>query len=128
MEQPSCSSDAMLTAAELDTCVSVVDATDVMSLLIKSQTHKAQETACQSEIGAKGSVHVLTGHIEFADVLILNKVDQVSQAALQDVQALVRKLNPNADIFVTSFSQVDLRKVCVYHLRSDARITYALCS
>lgn len=49
--------------------------------------------------------------VEFADVIVLNKTDLVSNEQQQQLQALLRKLNPSAHIVPTSHSQVDVSEV-----------------
>ncbi len=43
---------------------------------------------------------------EFADVIIINKIDLVSEKTLNTVDALVRRLNPVAKVFKTSYSKM----------------------
>lgn len=45
--------------------------------------------------------------IRFADVLILNKADQVGQAPLAEIEALLREMNPGAIILPAQFCNVD---------------------
>ena len=49
--------------------------------------------------------------IAFADVVILNKTDLVSEDELRDVEAAVRAINPTARIHKTQRSAVDLKEV-----------------
>jgi G3E family GTPase len=44
--------------------------------------------------------------VEFADVIVLNKVDRVDPSALPTLRALVQKLNPMARIVTTTYSKV----------------------
>ena len=50
---------------------------------------------------------LMVDQIEFADVVVLNKIDLVSKSDLQKTAALVAKLNPRAAVLHTSFSQVE---------------------
>ena len=56
-------------------------------------------------------VHLLIDQIEFADVLLLNKVDLVSQQDADKLQALLRKLNPTADVLTCTHCQAPLKHV-----------------
>lgn len=49
-----------------------------------------------------------TPQIAFADVILLNKVDLVSPAELQNVEARIRRINPLARIHRTQRSQIDV--------------------
>ena len=53
-------------------------------------------------------VDLLIDQVEFADLLVLNKVDLVESAELDRLEALLHKLNPEAQIVRTSFGQVPL--------------------
>jgi G3E family GTPase len=49
--------------------------------------------------------------IAFADVIILNKTDLVTEQELRDVEAAVRAINPAAKVHKTQRSAVDLKEV-----------------
>jgi len=54
---------------------------------------------------------LLIEQIEFANVILLNKVDLVSKEELERVNAVVKKLNPAAKILHTKYSKVDPKEV-----------------
>lgn len=56
-------------------------------------------------------VNLLTDQIEFANVIILNKTDLISDQDLLLLKAVIRKLNPSAKQIDTSFSKVDLKEI-----------------
>lgn len=56
-------------------------------------------------------VNLLTDQIEFANVILLNKTDLISEADLKLIRAVIRKLNPSAKQIETSFSKVDLSEI-----------------
>lgn len=56
-------------------------------------------------------VHLLVDQIEFADVILLNKTDLVSEEELKTIQGILIKLNPTAEIILTKRSNVPLAKV-----------------
>ena len=47
--------------------------------------------------------------VEFADVLVLNKADLVPPDALAALEALLRRLNPAADVLRASYAVVPVR-------------------
>ena len=51
-------------------------------------------------------VNLLTDQVEFANVVILNKTDLVSQEELGVLKATIQKLNPSAKIVESTFSKV----------------------
>ena len=56
-------------------------------------------------------VNLLTDQIEFANVIILNKTDLVSENDLKLLKAVIKKLNPLAKQLESSFSKVDLKEI-----------------
>jgi len=50
---------------------------------------------------------VLMDQIEFCDVLVLNKCDLVSEAQVDEIEAVLERLQPRARIVRTEFGQVD---------------------
>ncbi|EZP76569.1 CobW/P47K subfamily GTPase [Parageobacillus genomosp. 1] len=94
----------------LDTMVTVVDAnrfwTDFSSgesLLDRRQGIDENDT--------RDVVHLLIDQIEFADVIIINKVDLVKSETVQELEAVVRKLNPEAKIIPTAHGKVALHEI-----------------
>ena len=53
----------------------------------------------------------LTDQIEFANVILLNKIDLVSEQDLRNLYDIIHKLNPEAKIIPTNHSKVNLREV-----------------
>jgi len=56
-------------------------------------------------------VNLLTDQIEFANVIIINKIDLVSTDQLAELNAIIHKLNPEACIIKTNKSKVALKNV-----------------
>lgn len=56
-------------------------------------------------------VDLLIDQIEFADVLVLNKIDLVKRDSVLDLKAVLHKLNPEAKIIESAFSQVTLTEI-----------------
>ena len=54
---------------------------------------------------------LLIDQIEFADVIVLNKVDLVTEEQARQVEAIVKALNPGAKTVRTTRSQVPLDTV-----------------
>ena len=97
--------------ARLDTCVTVVDTANFLDFVESAAfTSEAFADAKNAPEGQTVS-HLLMEQIEFADVVILNKVSLSSVANLEMITALVKKLNPNADVINADYSNVDLARV-----------------
>ncbi|MCP4440049.1 MAG: GTP-binding protein [Aureispira sp.] len=56
-------------------------------------------------------VNLLTDQIEFANVIVLNKVDLVSPDTLGVLKASIHKLNPNAKIIESTFSKISPKEI-----------------
>lgn len=54
---------------------------------------------------------LLTEQIEFADVIVIKKIDKVDAARRDEVTAVVKAFNPVAEIVFTDHGQLPLRKV-----------------
>ncbi|MGN5476779.1 GTP-binding protein [Cupriavidus basilensis] len=56
-------------------------------------------------------VDVLIAQAEFADVIVVNKSDLISPDTLARLEAILRALNPRADIVTASFGKVAAERV-----------------
>lgn len=54
---------------------------------------------------------LMIDQLEFADVIIINKIDLVSKKVVNEVDGLCRKLNKDAKIFHSSHSKIDLKEI-----------------
>jgi len=89
--------------ARLDTVVAVVDAAEFFA-----DWHAAAEKPNQAheEPVPWFRADVLTAQVEAANVVVLNKTDQISPEELGRVWALLRQLNPAARLLTAAFGQV----------------------
>lgn len=91
--------------ARLDTMVTVVDAVNLMA---DFSSHDA--LADRGEVAGDGDhrqiVSLLTEQIEFADVIVLNKVTEAGPARVDQACKIIRALNPDARLVQTDFAQV----------------------
>lgn len=56
-------------------------------------------------------VNLLTDQIEFANIIILNKTDLVSKETVELLEAMIRKLNPDAKLIRSVFGKVEPKKI-----------------
>ena len=83
--------------ASLHNMVTVVDAASVFDQIRTLDT--LADRGWQAGEGDLRSVpHLLCEQLEFADVLVLNKVDLVSHSQLGRVRALLKRINPTAEV------------------------------
>jgi G3E family GTPase len=90
----------------LDTMVTVVDALNFFKDFGSADTVLSRKMTDDEE-DQRSIVNLLTDQVEFANIIILNKTDLVSEENLRLLEGIIRKLNPEAKILKTSFSQVD---------------------
>jgi len=101
------SGDAMRSlyhVARLDTMVTVVDALNIYEILGSLETLAADNVANMlgnDEEDQRGIAQLMLDQIEFANVILLSKVDLVKrEGAMEEIRALLQKLNPSARIVV----------------------------
>jgi len=96
--------------ARLDTMVTVVD---TVNLLQDYSSHDflSDRGETLGEEDERTLVHLLTDQMEFADIVILNKVSAASPSQLDAARKIVRSLNSDAKIIETDFGQVEPKRV-----------------
>jgi len=53
----------------------------------------------------------LTRQVEYCSVAIINKADMVDECRLETITQLINKINPNCEIIITSFCQLDAKEL-----------------
>ncbi|NJX16437.1 GTP-binding protein [Tamlana crocina] len=94
----------------IDTMVTVVDAFNFLKDFSSSDYLVTRELT-DIEGDNRTIVNLLTDQIEFANVIILNKEDLVTQNQLEELKAIIASLNPEAKIISAHQSKVDLKQV-----------------
>ncbi len=88
----------------LDNVVSVVDALRLV-----------KEFGCGSylekQVEEEDIENLIIQQIEFCNLIVLNKVDEISKEELKEVKAVIRKLQPKAEIIETNYGKVDIGKI-----------------
>jgi G3E family GTPase len=96
--------------ARLDTMVTVVDAVNLLNDYSSTDFLRDRgETAGEED--QRALVDLLVEQIEFADVIVINKVDAVTPDQLDVVKKIVRGVNGSARIVEAKFGQVALDDV-----------------
>ena len=96
--------------AELDTMVTVVDAANLINNYSSTDFLRDRGESL-GEQDERTLVDLLVEQIEFANVILLNKVDLISKEQLKTVTAIIRGLNTKAKILETTLSKVELKEV-----------------
>lgn len=96
--------------ARLDTMVTVVDAAN---LLRDYASHDFLRDRGESlgDDDKRTLVDLLVDQIEFADVIVLNKIDDATPMQCETARQILIALNPDAEIVATNFSKVPLDKI-----------------
>ncbi len=93
--------------ARLDTMVTVVDAANFQSEY-KLAADLSERGETLGEEDNRTVTDLLIEQIEFADVIVLNKLDLVSNEKAMEVEAIIKALNPGAKTLMASRGQVPL--------------------
>ena len=112
--------------ARLDTMVTVVDA---MSLLANysSRDLLRDRGELRDTYDQRTLVDLLVEQIEFADVVVINKVSEATEAARAAIRKVVAALNPQAPQVETDFGEVPLKAILNTGLFNEAKaVTHPL--
>ena len=91
--------------ARIDTMVTVVDAVNLLRDY-SSRDFLRDRGEVAGEGDERTLVHLLTDQIEFADVVVLNKVDDASPSQSDAARKIIRSLNADAAIIEANYSDV----------------------
>lgn len=94
----------------IDTMVTVVDAFNFF------EDFSSPETLIDRDLtdidgDYRTIVNLLVDQVEFANVIVLNKTDLVSQEHIGVLKAAIKKLNPGAQIIESTYSNIPLDKI-----------------
>ena len=96
--------------SRLDTMVTVVDAANLIRNYSSTDFLRDQGESL-GEGDERTLVDLLVEQIEFANIILLNKVDLVTASQLETVRAIIRSLNARAKLIETTLSEVALGEV-----------------
>ncbi len=94
----------------IDTMVTVVDAFNFLKDF-SSADYLSTRNLTEMEEDNRTIVNLLTDQVEFADVIILNKIDMVTENQLKELYAILGKLNNAARILPAKNANVPLNEV-----------------
>ena len=94
----------------VDTMVTVVDSFNFLKDF-SSPEYLTDRDLSDIDGDDRTIVNLLTDQVEFANVILLNKVDLVSATELKLLSEIIHKLNPEAKLIKTNHSKVDLDEV-----------------
>ncbi|MBM6993948.1 MAG: GTP-binding protein [Prevotella sp.] len=97
-------------AARLDAIVTVVDA-----LRMRDEFGLGDELK-KSDIGEEDLASLVIQQIEFCNIIILNKVSEVSADELAHLKAVIREIQPQAKILEADYGNVELKEILDTHM------------
>ncbi len=92
--------------ARLDTLVTVVDAVHFPRDL-RSEANLLERGVALNDDDSRDLAHLLVDQVEFANVLVLSKVDLVTESERRELTALLKRLNPTARIIPAVRGAID---------------------
>jgi len=96
--------------ARLDTMVTVVDAVNFMRDFMDAMSLK-EINADLGEDDERNIADLLVDQVEFCDIILISKVDMISQAELADLKAVLTSLNRDAEIIPMVMGNVPMQKL-----------------
>ncbi|MEO0607537.1 MAG: GTP-binding protein [Pseudomonadota bacterium] len=102
--------ESLSDVARIDTMVTVVDAVNLLKDYSSHDFLKDRGEVLGQE-DERTLVHLLTDQIEFADIVVLNKVDDASAGQVDAARKIIRSLNADAQIIEANYSDVPPAKI-----------------
>lgn len=102
--------ESLSDVARLDTMVTVVDAVNLLKDF-SSHDFLSDRGEVMGEEDERTLVHLLTDQMEFADVVILNKVADATPEQVDAARKIIRSLNADTEIIETNHSRVAADKI-----------------
>lgn len=95
--------------AYIDSMVTVVDTSSFMSNFASYDivSEREEELSDWEDSDDRNIVDLLVDQIEFADIIILNKIDEVSKIELDKIISIIKWLNNSAKLIQTNYSKVN---------------------
>lgn len=99
--------ESLSDVAQLDTMVTVVDAVNLLNDY-SSHDFLRDRGETLGEEDERTLVNLLVEQIEFADVVVLNKITSADEQKLDAARKIIRSLNADAEIFEVNHSEVPI--------------------
>ncbi|MEY8346811.1 GTP-binding protein [Bacillus cereus] len=100
----------LTSTCRLDTMVTVVDANRFWDDFSAGESLLDRKQAID-ETDTREVIDLLIDQVEFANVIVLNKIDLLEKEDVMELHHLLQRLNPGAKIIESSFSQVPLNRI-----------------
>lgn len=96
--------------ARLDTLVTVVDAVNFLPNYLEAELLKDIDAQINEE-DERNIADLLVEQIEFSNVILVSKIDLISPAELSSLKAILKTLNPDAEIISMVMGNAPLEKL-----------------
>jgi G3E family GTPase len=96
--------------ARLDTLVTVVDGVNFMRDLQAAEA-LGERGESLGEDDERSVTDLLIDQVEFADVILVSKIDLISSAEREELLAILARLNPQAEVLPMVMGQVELGRI-----------------
>ena len=112
---------SLLDFARIDACITVIDASQFHDNFRSSKKVQKEDVDSIGEqpddSDASNIVDLLIEQIEFANVILLNKIDLLDETRVDEILNILKNLNPCAKVLATNHSKVnDLGDILNTHL------------
>ena len=94
----------------LDAVVTVLDA-----LRLKDEFN-CGDNLKKENIDDEDIEKLIIEQLEFCNIIVLNKVDELKEEELKEVKAVIRSIQPAAKIIETNYAKVDIKEILDTHL------------
>jgi G3E family GTPase len=103
-------SQSLSDVAELDTMVTVVDAYNFFREVVSTDSLAKRGQATGPE-DRRTIAELMMQQVEFADVIIINKLDLVDETTLHQVEGILQSLNPYALVLKTTNGAIENQRI-----------------
>lgn len=104
------SGQSLADLARLDTMVTVVDGVNFLRDLHEAEA-LAERGESLGEDDERSVTDLLIDQVEFADVILVSKIDLISGAEREELLAMLARLNPQAEVLPMVMGRVPLAKI-----------------
>ncbi|THC93027.1 hypothetical protein EYZ11_007481 [Aspergillus tanneri] len=99
------------TLAKLDTTVTVIDAFNLLTNFDTAEFLSDRYGGTIIPEDERTISDLMVDQIEFADVIIINKIETVDATTRDRIRTLLKTLNPTAKMLETNYSRVDVHEI-----------------
>jgi len=96
--------------ANLDACITVVDGAHFLKEYCSSELLNTKETSLEED-DPRNISELLAAQVEFANIIIINKIDLISNDELGELKVILHKMNYKAKILTSQKGNVPLDEI-----------------